>query len=140
MLRYSSLTWLTVQHDQWSETLDIYERRLQNAVQGYVSYKRRNGHIYCYLQRRAGDRIVSLYLGMQGDKKVLDARRAIEQRKEWETAYRELDREVAILRKIIQTVVARIEKRIARRKDRSMSEYETHILTRWGHHATERAA
>lgn len=136
MLRYSSLTWIIVQHDQWVESIEWGERHIRNAVQGYLVYKRRGERTYCYLQQRHGDTVLSHYIGRKDDPQVTEIERAIETRKTNEKWNKSLSKRVAILRKIIRTVVARIAKRISRRKDRTMSEYEAHLLTQWGKHST----
>ena len=139
-MRYAALTWMMIQYDQWTDSLEAARRFVAGASKGYLSRKLKNGRGYWYLQYREGSRILSQYVGTDDEKKVKETATLIEKRREEERYIRRMERELHVLRKAIRAIIARIAKRISRRKDRTMNEYEKHILTRWSRHATERAA
>jgi len=98
-----SLMLRTVQKEKERIThmLAAYERRLDDLPKGSVSAKTIGNNVYYYLKYRDGKKVLTDYLGKDGDK-VNEIRSAIEKRRHIEAMIAHLKSEQSLANRVLE--------------------------------------
>ena len=78
------------------------EEELATLPKGSIVSVERNNNLYCYLKRRSGDTIESLYLGRENEENVLNFSLQIEKRKALEGKLKKLKEEQRLAEKMLK--------------------------------------
>ena len=80
---------------------ESYERQLSSLPKGTLRIRRRGNQEYFYLSYRGGDKVVTAYIGKDGDK-INALKESLEKRKHVEDMLQQINRELNIANKILE--------------------------------------
>ncbi len=69
------------EYERLQRLLILYNDKLTKLPKGFISDKKRNGNVYCYLIYRENKKTVSKYIGKESSENVFELRKKIKDRK-----------------------------------------------------------